>query len=93
MDPFNSSPAQPGSVMSSLLGGQTPASSSGLFGYGIGNPGSVLANNSIFNSNLIGSVGPNSILGGPGSILGGPNSVLGHLGGPGKKLYLSRFYC
>lgn len=83
MDSFSSSPAQPGSVMGSSLGGQTPASSSGLFGYGLSGagPGSVLGSISLFNpSSMMSGAGPNSIL-------GGPNSVLGNLGGPGKKIF------
>ena len=73
----------PHSVMSSLLGGHTPAINSSLQGPGsIFNPGSLIGGANSF--------GPGSIFG-PSSILGnnGPNSILArsidqHGNGPGK---------
>ncbi|KAI6187814.1 hypothetical protein M3Y98_00286100 [Aphelenchoides besseyi] len=93
MDPFGASPAQPGSVISSLFGGHTPASAAQNL-HGLNNPNSVLGGpSSILNQHSIlgpGSVfglGPSSVLGpghsslisgiGPSSVLGGPSSVLG----------------
>ncbi|KAH7731309.1 TATA-box binding protein [Aphelenchoides avenae] len=87
MDPF-ASPA-PHSVMSSLLGGQTPASSGG---HGL-NPSSVFGPGSFLGpGSLMGGAGSNSLLGGPGpsSILAqsntGPGSVLNSHNGPGSLL-------
>lgn len=75
MDPFGQSPAHPGSVMSSLFGGQTPASNTN---HGI-NPNSVLAHSHSIMGNSI--LGPGSLMSGtgPGSVFGlNPNSVLGN---------------
>ena len=73
---FGASPAQPGSVMSSLFGGQTPASATNPNNYIIGEPSSVFAHEplSVFNATnaaFMSSIGPNSVLnatsiGGPG---------------------------
>lgn len=77
MDPFGSSPSQPQSVLSSLMGcgpgsvingGQTPASLSGFS----------LGSGSIFGGQTPASTsgGASHSLNGPGSVFG-PNSVLG----------------
>ena len=61
MDPYGASPAQPSSIMSSLIG-HTPAVHHG--------PGSVLGPGSGFMG------GPSSLIGGPGSMFN-PASMLG----------------
>jgi transcription initiation factor TFIID TATA-box-binding protein len=76
--------------MSSLLGGQTPASSGG-HGLG-GGPGSVFGPGSFLNTGSLLGTGPGSLLGGPGpsSILAqsntGPGSILNSHNGPGSLL-------
>jgi hypothetical protein len=81
---YGASPAQPNSVMSSLLGGHTPAINNSMHG-----PGSVMPPGSFLGAS---SFGPGSIFG-PSSIMGnnGPNSVLArsidqHNNGPGKEI-------
>lgn len=98
MDPFGASPAQPGSVINSIFGGQTPASNVNAF-----NNSNLNGPNSAFNPNSVHGVGgsnlhmfaPGSLSGNPGSVfsvlpssfmpVGGPGSVMGGslLSGPG----------
>ncbi|CAD5215156.1 unnamed protein product [Bursaphelenchus okinawaensis] len=94
MDPFGQSPAEPGSVMSSLFGGggQTPASNQNHGVSSILNPNSIMGNSILGPGSLMSGTGPGSVFGlNPHSVIGqtpqsnvinhGPGSILGGLGG------------
>jgi hypothetical protein len=101
MDPFGASPAQPGSVINSIFGGQTPSSNMNLLNNSnLNGPNSAFNPHSVHGGSNLQMFAPGSLGGNPGSVfsvlpssfmqIGGPGSVLGSsFSGPGPSSVLN----
>ncbi|KAI6176650.1 hypothetical protein M3Y97_00821500 [Aphelenchoides bicaudatus] len=88
MDPFGASPAQPGSVINSIFGGQTPASNVNIL-----HNSNLNGPNSAFNPQSIHGIGNSNLnmfapgsLTNPGSVFSGIPASFMQIGGPGSVL-------